>query len=341
MKKSLWTALYVGIGILLFVIQGGFPTYTNAQTTPEEAALINTDDIGMKVTPEIPGAFQNVEIELESYLTNINRAFITWKKNGVVVIAKYGQRKFNFSTGDVGEVITIDIEMILTSGEFIKKKLIVNPSEINLVWEGVNVYTPPFYRGRALPTSEGFFRVFAIPQIKNIAQLTSVDNYVFTWKRNDKVLQNASGHNKNGLLLEQDYLNPVEKIEVVGQNNATGAVAHGNIDVTVFQPKILLYDRDPIYGIDWSHELGSSFNVSISDKTILAAPYFFSPKNPLSDLLKYTWSINDDTINTPVIKNMLTIKSGQNKGVANVKLKIEAPTKLFLDAQRNIIINLK
>lgn len=341
MKKSLWTALYVGIGILLFVIQGGFPTYTNAQTSIEDAARININDIDVSPTPEVPGAFEKVTFKVQSYLTDVNRAFIIWKLDGKIALSGTGAKQFSITTGDVGQKTIVDFEMLLVTGEVIKKKFIVNPAEINVVWEGADAYTPPFYRGRALPSSEGFIRILAIPQIQGAAGLGNIDNYVFTWKRNDKILQNGSGYNKSALIVQQDYLNEEDIIEVTGQDNDTGARANGKLSLSVFPGKILLYDRDPIYGIDWAHELGGSLDVSNADKTILAVPYFFSPKNPLSNSLKYTWSINDATISTPAIKNMLTIKSGQSKGIAAVKLKIEATMKLFLEAQRNIVINLK
>lgn len=317
------------------------PFFVHAQSTPEEAAQINTDDIALISDPEIPGAYQDVNLSLNSYLTDLNRAVITWKVNGKIALAGYGKIKFTFTTGGIGEKMTVSVNMIVTSGESITKTIVVNPSEINLVWEGADSYTPPFYRGRALPTSEGAIRVLAIPQIGSTSGITDTNNYVFRWKKDDTLLSNDSGYGKSALVYQQDYLNTTETIEVAGQNNATGEVATGTITVGLYQPKVLMYTRDPILGVDWDHEVGNFINVSTNDTTLIAIPYFFSPFNPLANDLRYIWNINGDTVDTPSIKNVLTIKSGSSKGISNLKLTIENTLKLFLDGEKQLSINLK
>ncbi len=312
-----------------------------AQSTPQEAAQINLQDISFSASPEVPGAFQDVTITVNSYLTDVNRAFFVWKKDGKTELSATGADVFTFTTGDIGQKTTIDIAMALSSGETLQKRMVFNPSESNLIWEGADSYTPPFYRGRALPTSEGYIRVVAIPQINSSGTTANINNYVFRWVRNDLVETESSGFNKSALIFQQSYLNEQEQIEVTSQDNTSGATARGTVIVPVFKPKILLYARDPINGIDWAHELGAAYDVSDAEKTILAIPYFFSPDNPLSNQLKYIWSINDDAIPTPSISNMLTLKSGASKGISKLTVRVENVIKLFLEAEKNITINLR
>lgn len=326
----------------VLLLGGAFLTQTTyAQSTPQEAAQISDQDIAFTATPEIPGPFQDVTITAESYLTNVSRAYFVWKVDGKTVLSQTGAYRFTFSTKDTGERTTVSLMILLITGETIQKNFVFNPAEINIVWEGANSYVPPFYRGRALPSSEGVIRVLAIPQINNGGGTLDTSKYVFRWKKNDSVLSNNSGYNKNVLLFSQDYLNPNETIEVRGQDNLSGSTAIGTSTISVFKPQILMYQRDPINGIDWNHELGNSYDVTSAEKTILAIPYFFSPQNPLSNQLKYTWTINGDEIQTPLSANMLTLKSGATKGVSNLKLRIENSVKLFLDAEKSLTINLK
>ena len=341
MKRTYVFVLLGFVALGLFFGEGLLPRPASAQLSPQEAAQINEGDLSFSMSPEVPGAFQDVTITVDSYLTNVSRAYFVWKKDGVTELSSAGANEFTFTTGDIGEKTTIDVGVLLPSGETIQKTLRFNPAEADLVWEGADSYVPPFYRGRALPTSEGTIRVLAIPQVNNTGTTANINNFVFRWTRNDGVLSDSSGFNKSSLLFQQSYLNDDENIEVVAQDNSTGATARGSISVPVFSPKILFYIRDPINGVDWFHELGDQYEVGAAEKTVLAAPYFFSPPNPLSGQLKYTWTINGQDVPNPSVQNMLTLKSGETKGFSNLTLKIENTLKLFLEAEKNITINLK
>lgn len=336
-------SLKIPLGILfgLTLCLGVFSVYAQSVQDIQDISRVGNDDVDVIVTPEVPGAFEDVTMKVQSYLTDVNRAFIIWKKDGKTLLSGTGKIDFSFTTNDVGRETVIDVEMLLIGGESVKKHFSFNPAEVNLVWEGADSYTPPFYRGRALPTSEGVMRVLAIPQMKIGSNITSTSNYVFTWKRNDKVIQRGSGYEKNAFLFRQDYLNDEEHIEVTSQDNTSGAIAKGDVIMKTYTPKIVFYERDPIYGIDWAHALEGEFDVASAEKTIIAIPYFFSPADPLANDFSYTWSINGKEIDTPAIKNMLTLKSSGQQGVSNITLKIENALKLFLDATGSITVNLK
>ncbi len=329
------------IGVGLFFGEGLFPLATNAQLSVQEASQINQQDVSFSSEPEIPGAFQDVTVTVDSYLTDVSRAFFIWKKDGKTVLSATGANQFTFTTADIGQVTTIDVSMLLSTGEAIQKRMLFNPSEADLIWEGADSYTPPFYRGRALPSSEGYIRVVAIPQINNLGTTANINNFVFRWKRNDAAIPEYSGFNKSALVFQQSYLNEEEKIEVTSQENTTGSVGVGTVTVPIFKPQILMYARDAIKGVDWNHELGKSYDITSVEKTLVAIPYYFSPASPTSPQLRYTWTINGDTVTTPNAPNTLTLKSGSSKGISNLKVSIENTLKLFLEAEKNITINLK
>ncbi len=328
------------LSLFVFILVGVTPRILFAQSFGSLNQL-TSQDVEVIITPEVPGAFTEVSMKVQSYITDVNRAVIIWKKNGETELSGTGQLRYSFTTGDIGEKITISLEMLLISGESFQKQFIFNPAEVNLIWEGADGYTPPFYRGRVLPTSEGVVRVYAIPQLNTGTSLANANNYVYKWKRNDKVIEGSSGFGKNSFLFRQDYMNTQEKVEVIGQENGTGATVNGELNISIFQPKILFYERDPLYGINWAKELGRSFEVTSSEKTLIAIPYFFSPRNPLDPSLNYTWDINGGEVPTPVTKNVLTLKRGEQTGVANIELTIENIEKLFLDATKSLSVNLK
>lgn len=297
------------------------------------ANKVTDEDIILKITPEIPGAFERVTVTLDSYITDLDRAYISWQKDGKQDLIGYGKKQLSFTTGNIGESITITANIQVTSGEAIVRRVVVNPAEIGLLWEGANTYVPPFYRGRALPTSESAVRIVAIPQIRQGGKLLAADNYVFTWKRNGTVIQNASGFGKNEFVFQQDYLNPQETVEVIGQSNVTGSVAQSKLAVKTFSPQILFYEKNPLTGIRFQEAIRSGFTITGGEKTLIAIPYFISPKNIFSSELKYEWKINGLTVQTPDTKNVITVRSGAKKGVASVDLLITSLSKLFLETR--------
>ena len=338
MKRA---SVYLTCALIVSLVGGGFFALSaRAQMTPQDAAQVNTQDISVSTTPDVPGPYQDVTITLGSYITDLNRAYVSWNQDGNVALAGIGKYAYTFTTGGVGQTTNIRVTIALISGEIITKNLSFNPAELDVLWEGADAYTPPFYRGRAMPTAEGVVRVVAIPQIQNGKALLPQGGYVFSWKKNDNVMSEDSGYGKSAFVYQKDYLNDIDDVQVTAQDNNTGAEAQLDIPVPVFDAQILMYASDPITGIDWDHELGSNYTVGSADKTIIAIPYFYTPADPLDSSLTYAWTINGDPIDTPAIENMLTLKSGGTNGVSDLALKITSATKLFLSAEKDITINL-
>lgn len=327
----------IALSIIFTLVLFGSFNFVHAQSI----RTVEDSDIVVKLNPEVPGAQERVTITLESYVTDLNRAHISWQKNGKQDLLGYGKKQFSFTTGSIGETIIITVNIATESGEILNKRIVVNPAEIDLLWEGADSYTPPFYRGRALPSKEGLVRVVAMPQIKQGGALLDAGNYVFTWKRQDKTIQSGSGFGKNTFVFQKDYLNPSESIEVTAQNNQTGSRSQARLSLAAFQPKIMFYEKNPLLGVQFQTALANDFKVQASDKTVVAIPYFISSTNPVSGDLLYEWSINGSRIPQPGVKNVLTIRRGQQSGVALIKLQITSLNKLFLDASTQIRASLQ
>jgi hypothetical protein len=323
------------IFLAFFILFFGISQMVFAQSAVEEGDITST------VIPEIPGPLQRTTITLQSYITDLNRAFISWQINGKQDLSGYGKKQLSFTTGNTGETTTITYSIRPVSGELIQNRIVVNPAEINLLWEGADSYTPPFYRGRALPGPEGLVRVVALPQIKSGNSLLKADDYIFTWKRQDSIVQGSSGFGKNSFVFQKDYLNPNETIGVTGQNNATGSKANAEIVISGYIPKILFYEKNSLLGVRSQETLKDGFSVAGNDKTIIAIPYFVSPQNATASELTYEWKINGESTPTPSPKNILTLRSGTQKGTAVLNLHISSLKKLFLDVAGRLSINLQ
>ncbi len=328
----------LGIGLLTALLI--VPVVSLAQVSGQFSYVV-ADDIDLTLNPEIPGAFTNTTLSLNSYVTNMDRAYITWDVDGKRILAGYGKKQFSVKTGEVGSSMSIAIKVITSGGEVINKSVKISPSEAELLWEGADSYTPPFYKGRALPSPEGIVRVVAMPQIYGGDTLLDANDYIFKWKKEDKVMQEGSGYGKNAFLYRNSYLNPNgEKIEVTSQNNKTGAIGKNKVTIPVFVPKILFYEKNGLEGIRFQETLKDGFKIKSNDVTIVALPYFTSPKNPVDRDLSYEWKINNLIIPTPAEKNTLTIRKGQQSGVSTIGVAIKSFSKLFLEANASLSVDL-
>ena len=319
--------------IILFL---GFAFFFFGKTYIARAELAQTD-VSIESVPEIPGPYENVTLTLISYAVDLNRLQITWFENGVSKLSGVGKKQYSFTTNGIGVVTTIEAR-IVSGGSILSKRFVIRPAGIDMLWEATDTYIPSFYRGKALPSSEGVIKVVAFPHFKNGSGETSSSAVVYNWKRNYNSVTDSSGYGKNVFLFKQSYLNPVEQIGLTAIDNATGSSVKKNVFIKTYTPKILFYEKDPLLGIKYERAF-NEIDVADAEKTIVAEPYFFSPGNIFSNDLDFIWKINGTVVTPPEIRNVLTVKSG-GVGESNVTLEIKNKKKIFVDSKSTLKINL-
>lgn len=312
--------------------------------TPHTSAQVNIEpsDIFLEINPEVPEPGQTVRVKMGSYVFSIDELYTEWQENGVTKLAGFGEKTFQFGAGKIGEtkVITLIVKNEPTGNVIYKKQIVSKPSGLDILWQASDSYTPPFYKGKALPTSEGIVKIIALPTFQVGTQSISPKNVIYNWKRNFEPVTQASGYGKNVISIKQSYLQDEETISVVANEPTEGGTAKGSLLVKPFDPKIIFYKKDPLLGIDFHNGINSSTSLSTDDTTLVAIPYFMSPKNILDPDLSYTWKLNDSEISTPAIKNQIVLRGTQDPGVATLDLAIESAKKLFLSVKNQISLNL-
>ena len=303
---------------------------------------VTSGDISVGIQPEIPGAFQNVTLTLGSFLVNLDKANIIWVVDEKTKLSGIGKKEFSLRVGGIGSKTTINVLIIIDPTNKISKKIIIQPGEIDLLWEVPNSYAPPFYKGKILPTAEAIVKVVAISSIKtNSGKLLTSSDLVYKWERNDEPQQSASGYRKNFFTFRKSFLNDGENISVTISSLDNRSQARGRITVNTYAPKIIFYEDHPLEGINYNRALNQGFRMRGKRATIVAEPYFFSPKFIKSPDLVYRWTINNKPIETPEEKNVLFLRLGEEgTGVATVSLAIESISRLFQSAESRMDITL-
>ncbi len=310
------------------------PIFSHAQ--PE--IMLQQNDVDVETIPQNPEPYQNVTINLTSYATDLNKAMIKWQSGSKTILSGYGKTSYSFRT--FGPNTTTLFTVIITPANSlvnIVKKVLISPSEVDVLWEAVNSYTPPFYKGKSFVSREGAIRVVAIPNTNDIKQ--GKGKIAYTWSLDDKAVPSASGFNKNSYTFQNNVLNREENIKVTASSIDGTYNATKRITIAMISPKIVFYKKSPTAGVLYNQALTAGYLMTGDEMTIVAEPYFFAFDKDMSSFT-YQWEINGKAIDTPLKKTEITIRPTSRGGYAIIGLTIENLKTLFQEVSGQLKLNL-
>ena len=284
-------------------------------------------DIAVSTIPENPEPYQDITIKLSSYSTDLNKANIVWQNNNKIVLSGIGETSYSFTALGPNNAAIFNVN-ITPEGSMtaVSKSIVIKTSEMDVLWESVDGYTPPFYRGKSFVSPEGFIKVVAIPNTDTIK--SGRGKIVYSWKDENGAIQNASGYNKDSYVFENNKLNDTEKITVSASSVDSQYNATKNIEIPIVSPKLLFYKKSPTDGVLYNQALVDEATMSEDEMTLVAEPYFLATKGS-PDSFDYKWQVNGSDIDTPSTKNELTVRPTERGGFATIGLSIENLDKLF------------
>lgn len=316
--------------ILLIITFFGFFTYAQVRDT----------DIVLSISPEYPSPNQDVNATLNSYVLDLNKANISWSVNSQELSIGIGKKSFSFRVGDNKSSIVLSVTIDTIDGQSILKTLTMKPAGVDMLWEAYDSYVPPFYKGKALVSSQGIFKVVAIPSLINQSGQVNINNLSYVWTKDGSVYSDSSGWGKNYLIFQNSYLDKGNSVSVKISDISGGANASGRITLRTVNPKVIFYENDPLLGTKWEIALNNGVTINPKGETLVAEPYFFSPNNIDSSKLSFDWSINGEKTETPNFKNVLSVKpeAGQS-GNAIIKVIVNNTQTLFQSIEKQIQIS--
>jgi len=297
-------------------------------------AQVQEGDITLSLNPQNPKANDYVAASIASNSTDLTKAQISWLLNGQMSIQKVGQTNFSFNVGDVGTQTSLEIQIQTADGSSIDKKITINPSSIDMLWEAVDSYVPPFYEGKALSPAEGTIKVVAVTDSNN------GEVYGYNWRQDDSNMADSSGYGKSSYSFKNTFLDTSNTVAVTISDLLNNTIGDGQITLIPATPKILFYERDPALGIKFQKSIDDGFTINPNGSTIVAIPYFINPKNLNSSDLDIKWSIDSNQIDTPAVKNELGIKpvSGQS-GSSVIDFVVNNINTLSLNLEKSLNVN--
>lgn len=304
----------------------------------QEFNLYSADDIFVETSPKIPGPNTEVNLNLKSYSFNLNNYYIVWFLNGEKQSADYGNRKFSFKTGESGQASNVTA-VIEVGNDVFRKELRFVPAEVDLLWEAIDAYTPPFYRGKALALQQSKIKIIAIPETQLIAP-SDASKLVYYWDKNYKRNIAASGFGKHSFTFEADPLVLSEKITVTSNDRRENSFAKNTLTIPTksFESKILFYEINENGRVMKNKALNTNGVVNGDTIKLSFHPLHLSTNEPNFIDLFVNWNINNEA-RAPqdfAKQDELYISSGGETGTTPIGIELEGIKKLLQKASANI-----
>jgi len=316
-------------------------TFAHAQTQSNPVGSLN--DLSVGLSPEIPQANQEVTLKLKTYLLNLSSADINWSIDGKSAQHGIGIDSFVFTTKGVGMPTTIDVSVLPVGGYVIKKSLTITPSSMDILWEATDSAVPPFYKGKALPTTEATIKYVAIPNMKTSSgTFVNPKDVMYNWSNNYELDSKSSGYGKDAYVFKMPFTDQKETVSVVGQMRGGGLSAQNEIQTSIYNPLVVWYLSSPLYGPQFDKAINSGYTVTSNDISVFAQPFFVSPKNILAKNLSYSWELNSQTLDAQTVPNVLILhRNDDNKGDAVVDLTINNSDKYLQELTSSLVLHLQ
>lgn len=293
---------------------------------------IGGDLVNIQMVPEIPKAGEIVYVFLTSYAINIDLTEITWRVNGKTIKSGTGQKTFSFKMGEIGKTTTLSILIKTVSDGIVEKTFSLKPVSVDLIWQS-DSFVPPFYKGKAMFSHQNTLTVVAVPHIigSNGSEISS-KNLVYKWKKNGSVIEDASGFGRNTYSFEGSLISrPVDiRVEV----SSSGGLGYAIMNLRPVDPYIVLYKKDPLYGIEFQKALQGDVELKGSNEiSVIGMPFLFNLEEISSDFLPYNWQINGSSIDTGDEGNVQTFRKKEGvSGSSRISISLESPNKILQSA---------
>ncbi len=297
---------------------------------------ISPSSITVNVIPENPRPNENTDITLSSFAANLDSVLISWSVNGKSVLSGIGKKSFSITAPAAGSETDIRVRILLPDGE-IEKTISIRPNVMILLWQAMDSFVPPFYKGKAMPTLDSEIKIVAMPEIKNNVGLVDSKNMTYAWKRDYSNEAEGSGYGKNYFLYTGDYLEGSSNIGVVATTVDQNYSSSANITVGAVEPEISFYKKDSELGIIWERVLPPNHRIEGSE-IVVAVPYFISPGDIRRPELIFNWFINDVLTSVSNFrKNLMPLRVEEGTtGVSKLRLEIENTDKIFQTVSKEI-----
>jgi hypothetical protein len=210
----------------------------------------------------------------------------------------------------------------------------VRAQEIDFLIQG-DTYTPPFYKGRSLWSTQTKITAVAIPRIPGVSNTSSLE---YIWTKNGTVLGGPQGVNGVGrstlTFTDQISERQIIKLEILSSEGAL--LTEESITISPVKTEVLVFENNPLYGFLFHNEVGQEYSMKGSEVTFAAFPLFFSAINIGASSIEYRWQSNNESLG---ISPETTLRSPDGiRGSSIINVKASHKDKFLQESRKNFLV---
>lgn len=275
----------------------------------------------IRISPEYPKAYEQITVTLRSYSFDVDLAMITWKVDNKVFASGFGLKSIKINAKGTGEVTQIEASIVLPNKDSLVVFYNLSPQTVDLVWEAVESYVPPFYEGKALPGEGSLVRIVALPSFVEGGRLVNPALVAYSWKINDSNLSSLSGTGRQTLTTRLDYLSEENVVEVIART-AGGNTARSRITIIPSPIIPIFYRYDDILGVDHANAINKRLETT-KEVSLSVEPFYVSKLSGSSSGDEYFWTLDGLPIKTNSPTHVVLRPKENSYGVKRLAVSIE------------------
>lgn len=287
------------------------------------------------LNPAFPAQGQTVFVTLSSFDIDLKRAEVAWFLDGRSQRSGIGETNFSFR---LEKDVVLSARVSDSTGTY-SNFINISTATVDMLWEVMGSYEPPFYKGKIMPISGSSVRVVAIPQKPNERGLVSAPGtFVYSWQKDGSNMAGQSGFGRNSFTyqvqdLDRENLISVESGGLSGQSRASTLVG-------VRRPEIYFYEMSNVFGPLYNRVLQNNQIFRNTRVGVVAEPYFMFTNKWDNPGLIVEWTLNGQSINVPD-KNFAFFESPTDENVFNIGFSIDNRNALLQSVSNSLRLNIR
>jgi hypothetical protein len=258
--------------------------------------LALASDVTIISNPVYPKSYESVTLTLSSYSFDTDLAFVTWSVDGAVIGSGLGLKSIELKTKGGGGTSKVQASITTANKESLTVNYTLSAQNIDLVWESLEGYVPPFYEGKGLIAEGTTYRVTALPSFVLQGHPIDPSKLAYTWYVDDKAILSQSGTGKQTFTGKLDYLSAVTEVKVLVRS-VDGFVSEAKTEIQPVPILPLIYPYNNLLGVDTAHAYGNRLETT-KEVSLQVEPYYSSVTQNKDFYNNYEWTLDGLPINT-------------------------------------------